>query len=290
MQIELTDDVTKRLTGLTLEEFQGKVEEGDDAAAKFLELANARAKKLAEEKIKQGTRTKAKAVENALKPLLDKFGIDAGDNVDEAIESLTTAIEASAGTTASDLTKEKLLTNPLVNEIVADRTKALAQKVKDAEAAAAQQVAQLKRQTVQDKATAAIAAFLRDNNANLGQSTPEQAAQIALKLIGVDNIDLDDQGKLIPLNGGQPAKDDFGDALKLEDIVKQTWTFGFNAADPSKKGGGAPPAGTGKQGAQGGNAYSHFTNENQLKDAINAERDPAKRADMFKRLVEIQTA
>lgn len=226
------------------------------------------------EAVKEGTRKKGEALEKRLAPFLDKYGVDKAETVEETADNLLTAM-ATPGKTGGELTIEDLRKHPLATQFVEAETAKLKQRFDEEIAANSAKLQAIANDRLKEKAIIKIKSVLTKENAVLGQSTLEQAAETALHLIGLGNIGFDESGELVPIKDGKPLKDDLTNAILFADVVKQKWVFGFNQTDPAKNGGGAPPAGSSK--GQTANSYK-FTTLEEAKTAIERETDTTKRA------------
>lgn len=235
------------------------------------------------EAVKEGTRKKGEALEKRLAPFLDKYGVDKAETVEETAENLLTAM-ATPGKTGGELTLEDLRKHPLAAQLVEAETAKLKQRFDDELAANNAKLQAIATDRLKEKAIVKIQSVLTSENAVLGQSSLEQAAETALHLIGIGNIGFDESGELVPMKDGKPLKDDLTNPIPFKEIVKQKWVFGFNQTDPTKNGGGAPAAGSTKAGSA--NPYK-FTNLEEASKAIERESDPGKRALMREAQIEL---
>lgn len=224
------------------------------------------------EAVKEGTRKKGEALEKRLAPFLDKYGVDKAETVEETAENLLTAM-ATPDKTGGELTLEDLRKHPLAAQLVEAETLKIKQRFEADLAQNTARLQQIERERLWAKAKAEIVPHL--DNAILGQATKEQAAEMLLQLIGIDNLGENESGNVIPVKDGKPLTDDVYNPVGLGDVVKKTWSLGFNQTDPTKNGGGAPAAGSTKAGSA--NPYK-FTNLEEASKAIERETDLSKRA------------
>lgn len=284
IELKLTPKQASLLTGLSEVELEDLLESADDKGAVLFEKARERSKTLSDAKVKEGYSKLGRRATQLLRPLAEKYGFELGETIEESMEALQTALSDVPKGSAGELTKEELASNPIVKAIVAERLKSVAEKYDAEKKALELQVNETRKAATKATAAKAIAEILRAENAVLGQATPEKASEIALNLIGLDNIQIDQSGNIVITNGGQPATDDFGNALSLADAVKANWVMGFNSVDPGKQGGNPPPPGAGKK-ADG--KYNFASAEEAQKLLSNPKITAQERMEIFKAIAEL---
>lgn len=284
IELKLTPKQASLLTGLSEVDLEELLEGADDKGAVLFEKARERSKTLSDAKVKEGYSKLGRRATQLLRPLAEKYGFDLGETIEESMEALQTALSDVPKGAGGELTKEELTSNPIVKQILAERLKSVQEKYDAEKKALELQVNETRRTATKATAAKAIAEILRAENAVLGQATPERASEIALNLIGLDNIQIDNAGNIVIMNNGQPATDDFGNALSLSDAVKANWVMGFNSADPGKQGGNPPAPGAGKK-ADG--KYNFATADEAQKLLSNPKITAAERAEIFKAIAEL---
>ena len=239
IEVKFTPKQLALITGLSEFELQDRLEGAEDAGQIIFEAARERSKKVGGEKVAEGYSKLGKRANQLLRPLAEKYGFDLGDTIEESFGALESAL-STVETPTDGMTKEGLLKNQIVQQIVAERAQALTAKFEEQKKAFEAQISETKRAATKSTAVREIANILQSQNAVLGQATPDKAAEIALQLIGLDTLNIDATGNLVVMRDGATATDEFGNALSLTDVVKSSWALGFQQVDPSK-GGGSPP-------------------------------------------------
>ena len=278
-------DLAAKLTGLSTEElkarFQG--ENGEPLPAEkhgevFAELVNTRRlereRQVGEDKFKQGIKEKGKTIEAALSPLFQRFQIEA-DRAEDAIAQLAEKVTDKPGTPdLSTLTAEQLEQLPAYKQALSQR-EALRKKLEETSSAFDAYKSQQEQTAVRSVLGRHIRQVFQTKNANIGNSTLDDAAEFFLNGLNLSNFKIDDKGSPVPLNAdGTPVADEFGNPLPFESFVEKRWIPGFNVADPNK-GGGNPPGGKG-----GGGQYAYTTDEAWRK-AIESETDQKKKSELY---------
>lgn len=284
IELKLTPKQAQLLTGLSEVELEDLLEGAEDKGAVLFEKARERSKTLSDAKVKEGYSKLGRRATQLLRPLAEKYGFEVGETIEESFEALHAALSDIPKGSVGELTKDELTSNPIVKQIIAERLKTVTEKYDAEKKALELQVNETRRTATKATAAKAIAEILRAENAVLGQATPERASEIALNLIGLDNITIDSAGNIVIMNNGQPATDDFGNALSLADAVKANWVMGFNSADPGKQGAGAPPPGAGKK-ADG--KFNFASAEEAQKLLSNPKITPTERMEIFKAIAEL---
>lgn len=280
-EIKLTGTQIKSLLpkGVDFDTFLAEMQDKDEneqGEALFGQI-KARFAQVGKDRENGGISKKAKAIEKVLAPIVEKYGIEA-DTTEEQIRLLHEALEAEPPKGGGTLTKEELLKNAEVKALIADRLKQAADAFQAEKQALESKLNEQRQASTRAESIALIANHLVEKKAILGNATPQAAAEIALNLIGVDNI-----GKVTGPDGkpvlvlvdadGAPITDALGAQIPLTAKVESSWAFGFNKADPTKQGGGAPPPSGGNSGSS-----VKFTTLDEAKAAIERETDPTKRA------------
>lgn len=286
-KIELTAEQLRRLTGLKESEIETQFADAEDPATVLLNAVGKKVKKIGDDKFGQGQKEKGEAVEAALKSLLDHYKVEQSATAEETIAAIYEKAKAGGESPGGGLTKETLQTNPIVRELIDAETARLRETVKAKEQELQAKITEVQSERVRTKAVSELAAKLKEHNAILGAATPEQAAEMLIRANGLQSFGLTESGALSIMENGKPAQDELGDALTVDNWLKSTWAFGFNAADPNKQGGGAPGAGTGGAGTGGGTAK--YKTMQQAVEAANREADPKKRAELFNLASELPT-
>lgn len=284
IELKLTPKQASLLTGLSEVDLEELLEGADDKGAVLFEKARERSKTLSDAKVKEGYSKLGRRATQLLRPLAEKYGFDLGETIEESMEALQNALSDVPKGSAGELTKEELTSNPIVKQILAERLKSVTEKYDAEKKALELQVNETRRTAAKATAAKAIAEILRAENAVLGQATPEKASEIALNLIGLDNIQIDAGGNIVIMNNGQPATDDFGNALLLADAVKANWVMGFNSADPGKQGGNPPPPGAGKKVDS---KFNFASAEEAQKLLSNPKITAQERMEIFKAIAEL---
>lgn len=278
--IELSVEQLSKITGIPKTRLEESYPDSFDTG-EFMTVVTKKMETLRDEANGKGMRTKSVKVESKIKPLLERYGVEQQENVEDTLEALLEKM-ATPGKTGGELTLEDLRKHPLAAQLVEAETLKIKQRF---EADLAQNTARLKqieRERLWAKAKAEIVPHL--DNAILGEATKDKAAEMILQLIGIDNLGENENGNVIPVKDGKPLTDDVYNPVGLGDIVKKTWVLGFDQVDKTKNGGGAPAAGSTKTGSA--NPYK-FTSLNEASAAIERESDPGKRALMREAQIEL---
>lgn len=292
-EIKLTDAQIKHLLpkAVDLDTFLADIEGKDDkeASTAFLEHLTSKFREVAEQREKAGISKKAKDIEKAFRPLIEKYGIDSAEKTEEQIRLLTEALEVEPAKAGGTLTKEELLKLPDVKAIVAERLNAANLAYQAEKATLESKLKEQSQASTKAKALALIAHHLTEKKAVLGNATPQTAAEIALNLVGIDNVGevMGPDGKAILVlvdTDGAPITDALGAQIPLTAKVESTWAFGFNKADPTKQGGGAPSPG-GNAGGSGSSVT--ITSKEQASEMLRDEVDPKKRAEIYAALSDL---
>lgn len=288
-EIKLTETQIKSLLpkGVDFDTFLAEIQDKDEneqGEALFGQI-KARFAQVGKDRENGGISKKAKAIEKVLAPIIEKYGIEA-DTTEEQIRLLHEALEAEPAKAGGTLTKDELLKLPDVKAIVAERLNAANEAYKAEKQALESKLKEQSQASTKAKALALIAHHLTEKKAILGNATPQTAAEIALNLVGIDNV-----GEVIGADGkpvlvlvdtdGVPLTDALGAQIPLTAKVESSWAFGFNKADPNKQGGGAPAAGSTTVNSV------KFTTLDEVKAAIERESDPAKRAKLRQTQIEL---
>ena len=285
IELKLTTKQASLLTGLSEFELQDKLESAEDPGAVIFEAARERSKTVGAQKVAEGYSKLGKRANSLLRPLAEKYGFDLADTIEESFEALQNAL-TTTGTPDGNLTKEELQKHPAVVALLNERAQALSAKFEEQRKALESQVSEVKKAATRTAAVKSIATILQSENAVLGQATPERAAEIALSMIGLDALTIDSAGNIVVTKDGQAATDEFGNALSLTDVVKSSWALGFNQADPTKQGAGAPLPG--KTPAPQGARFASVAEAQQALQ--NPKITPAERSEIFKEVIKLQQA
>lgn len=270
-----------------LAEIQGK-DENEQGEALFGQI-KARFAQVGKDRENGGISKKAKAIEKVLAPIIEKYGIEA-DTTEEQLRLLHEALEAEPPKGSGTLTKEELSKNAEVKALIAERLNAANQAYQAEKATLESKLKEQSQASTRAESLALIANHLIEKKAILGNATPQAAAEIALNLIGIDNVGRvtgpDGKPVLVLVDAdGAPITDALGAQIPLTAKVESSWAFGFNKADPTKQGGGAPSPGGGTTGTSGSSVK--ITSKEQATEMLSNETDPKKRAEIFAAISEL---
>jgi len=285
-EIKLTEAQIKSLLpkGVDFDTFLAEIKDKDEneqGEALFGQI-KARFAQVGKDRENGGISKKAKAIEKVLAPIIEKYGIEA-DTTEEQLRLLHEALEAEPPKGSGTLTKEELSKNAEVKALIAERLNAANQAYQAEKATLESKLKEQSQASTKAKALALIAHHLTEKKAVLGNATPQTAAEIALNLVGIDNVGevIGPDGKAILVlvdADGAPITDALGAQIPLTAKVESTWAFGFNKADPTKRGGGAPSPG-GNAGGSGSSVI--ITSKEQANELLSLETDPKKRSEIF---------
>ena len=285
-EIKLTEAQIRSLLpkGVDFDTFLAEIKDKDETEqgdALFGQI-KARFAQVGKDRENGGISKKAKAIEKVLAPIIEKYGIEA-DTTEEQLRLLNEALEAEPPKGSGTLTKEELLKNNEVKAIIAERLNAANLAYQAEKATLESKLKEQSQASTKAKALALIAHHLTEKKAVLGNATPQTAAEIALNLVGIDNVGevMGPDGKAILVlvdTDGAPITDALGAQIPLTAKVESTWAFGFNKADPTKQGGGAPSPG-GNAGNTGSSVT--ITSKEQANELLSLETDPKKRSEIF---------
>ena len=291
-EIKLTEAQIRSLLpkGVDFDTFLAEIKDKDETEqgdALFGQI-KARFAQVGKDRENGGISKKAKAIEKVLAPIIEKYGIEA-DTTEEQLRLLNEALEAEPVKTGGTLTKEELLRNNDVKSLIAERLNAANLAYQAEKATLESKLKEQSQASTKAKALALIAHHLTEKKAVLGNATPQTAAEIALNLVGIDNVGevMGPDGKAILVlvdTDGAPITDALGAQIPLTAKVESTWAFGFNKADPSKQGGGAPSPG-GNAGGSGSSVT--ITSKEQASEMLRDEVDPKKRAEIYAALSDL---
>jgi len=291
-EIKLTEAQIRSLLpkGVDFDTFLAEIKDKDETEqgdALFGQI-KARFAQVGKDRENGGISKKAKAIEKVLAPIIEKYGIEA-DTTEEQLRLLNEALEAEPVKTGGTLTKEELLRNNDVKSLIAERLNAANLAYQAEKATLESKLKEQSQASTKAKALALIAHHLTEKKAVLGNATPQTAAEIALNLVGIDNVGevMGPDGKSILVlvdTDGAPITDALGAQIPLTAKVESTWAFGFNKADPTKQGGGAPSPG-GNAGNTGSSVT--ITSKEQASEMLRDEVDPKKRAEIYAALSDL---
>lgn len=247
MEIVLTRDLAAKLAGVDPEKLseallneEGGLKEGaaDEFASMVVSKFKEAEKSSKEQQYNRGLREKAEAFERSLGPILERFGIEKADRVEETIQALgeaLTNVEAGKGTPdLENLTLTDLKKLPAYEEAVKDIRESWERKYGELETAHNDFVNAARQEKLHT-------AVMRETRRALEEAKAANAnddnIEFTWNALGLDNVRLTGDGALAVTNGnGEPQYDQHGNPLRFEDYVKNNWRFGFNDAPP----GGSP--------------------------------------------------
>lgn len=273
----LLTEEARKLAGLSKAKFEELLTDSDgklkeNAGDLYLKAVSEKVSILEQEQYNKGIRQKGTAIERAIKPLFDKYGVQAG-TAEEGIEALIGAIEAKPPTGGGNLTKDELVKLKEFQELL-DENLAL---IKAEKEQAESKYAQLSQSITEERTQSAVMrrAFdvLTSKNAVFGQNPMDQL-KVILNGSGVfskvkvegDSVKLVDQD-------GNPLRDDHKNPISFDDYISETWTsMGLQFSDT---GSDAPPR-------SGRKPTESNVNPANLREALANAKDPAERAKLLK--------
>lgn len=281
-----------RLTGLSEEQLQEQLFEGDEVKSDWdetfsglvLDKFKAQERKRADIEYGRGIDKKVKEVEEALKPLADKYGITF-NRVEEGISQLAEKLQAEPPKGgAEDLTPEQLRNHPQFSSAVQQEVAAITEKMNNLKAKAAKAEEEkdkfIKEQQAAshaDAVKARVRKLLKSDELNAAFGTDEEAALKSFFALYPPSSFQADGDKVTPVDeNNQPITDKFGDPLAMEDFLREKWVFGFQSGGTKTP--GPPPRGNGQA------TKKHFTSEQQF----NELRDEAYKAGDWTRYAKLQ--
>jgi hypothetical protein len=282
-----------RLTGKTSEELEAALFEGGELKANWdseftglvLDKFKEQERRAKEDHYKRGEKEKAKKVEQALKPLFEKYGIES-DRVEDGLEQLAEQLQAEPGTPGAEgLTPEQLRNHPAFKQAVQQDIEKLTKANNELKAKAAKAEAD-KEAFIQEQQKAAhvntLSSLARKELKALEASfgaDEDKALKAFFALYPPDRFRVEGEAP-VPLDeNGQPATDEYGDPLPFAEYLRKNWLFGFQSNKPNTP---APPT----KGAAG--ATKTFANEdayNQAREAAAAAGDWSKVATLEKQYI-----
>jgi len=297
MELSISWELAAKLAGITPEELKGSLQtEGgellEDAERQYADLVlqkfNAQRQELMDQYFKKGFREKGESVESALKPVLKKMGIPDTGKVEDALNKLAAKFEE--GTLKGDpaeMTAEELIKLPAIKSLLDERETDTANKWQEKYNAKQQELEQYRAQTQRQQTEKVIKArsleYLKNKGAVFGPKGADQAVEFFWKANGMDNVRVDDQGKITFLDSeGNVQRDNMSNPLTLEKVLSENWILGFDDTGSQ----GAPPQRKGGEGKGAGGGIAPVRSREDYTERLKATNDPAEKAKLHEAMAD----
>ena len=268
-----------KITGLKADDLEEllKGEDGEPLSNAPGIVADKVGERITEIKNAEFNKAKSKTAK-ALESIVKSAGIEEFEDVDDAVRKLADKAnekgQSGDSIDLSTLTPSQLAKIPAFQAFKEAKESELSTLKADYEKTVKTQ----KLDTIASKSKEEALSFLSKMNAKF--TVPEMQLNAVFKLIGVENLDLDEKGKTIILDkNGEPLLDAHHNRVNFEDKISEIWEplFGFNTIDPNKK---TPQPPAGKQGQQSQTTGIKFDSYEEATKMVNREADNVRRSEL----------
>lgn len=230
----------------------------------------------------RGIREKAKAIEKALKPIFDKYGINS-ERVEDGLNELTEQL-ATAGTEKTDpakLTADDIKKLPVFQTVLDDAVGKLKNDLAAIQSEYEGYKSTVQREKISGTVSAKARAVLEASKAAFAQNASSQV-DFFIRAIGTQQFNVTETGDVELLDkDGQPLRDDHSNRVSFDDYIRTQWQnagYGFHdTTDPATSQPGTKPAGG-----------LNVTQANAADLLRAAGNDKAKRAEILNQLANAQ--